>query len=83
MQIKKFKDALAKHGADRCGLGPPAKGLEEAELLKLAAVGELPENLVLANNREDRMEDLIMKNINFGGVWSQNEHHIEDSFVRV
>ncbi|XP_077251541.1 thioredoxin-like 1-1, chloroplastic isoform X1 [Tasmannia lanceolata] len=32
--IKKFKDALAKHGSDRCSLGP-AKGLEESELLIL------------------------------------------------
>lgn len=34
-QIKKFKDALAKHLTDRCSLGP-AKGLEESELLSLA-----------------------------------------------
>ncbi|CAN6454448.1 unnamed protein product [Victoria cruziana] len=34
--IKKFKDALAKHTTDRCSLGP-AKGLEESELLALAA----------------------------------------------
>ncbi|KAI3977543.1 hypothetical protein MKX01_000456 [Papaver californicum] len=34
--IKKFKDALVKHGTDRCSLGP-AKGLEEAELLRLAS----------------------------------------------
>lgn len=33
--IKKFKDALAKHGPDRCSLGP-ARGLEESELLALA-----------------------------------------------
>ncbi|XP_068660705.1 thioredoxin-like 1-2, chloroplastic [Aristolochia californica] len=38
--IKKFKDAIAKHGTDRCSLGP-AKGLEESELLKLAAKGLL------------------------------------------
>ncbi|KAI3876463.1 hypothetical protein MKX03_030280 [Papaver bracteatum] len=34
--IKKFKDAIEKHGTDRCSLGP-AKGLEEAELLRLAS----------------------------------------------
>ncbi|KAH9624369.1 hypothetical protein KSS87_011685, partial [Heliosperma pusillum] len=33
--IKKFKDALAKHGTERYSLGP-AKGLDESELLKLA-----------------------------------------------
>lgn len=39
-QIKKFRDALAKHGPDRCSLGPP-KGLEEKELLALAANKDL------------------------------------------
>nr|XP_018632204.1 thioredoxin-like 1-1, chloroplastic isoform X2 [Nicotiana tomentosiformis] len=38
--IKKFKDALAKYGADCCSLGP-AKGLEEKELLALAANKDL------------------------------------------
>ncbi|XP_077213191.1 thioredoxin-like 1-1, chloroplastic [Tasmannia lanceolata] len=38
--IKKFKDALAKHGTDRCSLGP-AKGLEESELLNLASLREI------------------------------------------
>ncbi|XP_020258112.1 thioredoxin-like 1-1, chloroplastic isoform X2 [Asparagus officinalis] len=34
--IKKFKDALGKHGAEGCSLGP-AKGFEESELLSLAS----------------------------------------------
>ncbi|XP_074320088.1 thioredoxin-like 1-1, chloroplastic [Silene latifolia] len=38
--IKKFKDALAKYSAPRCSLGPP-KGLEEKELLALAANKDL------------------------------------------
>ncbi|XP_010553767.1 PREDICTED: thioredoxin-like 1-1, chloroplastic [Tarenaya hassleriana] len=38
--IKKFKDALAKHAPDRCSLGP-TKGLEEKELLALAANRDL------------------------------------------
>ncbi|CAN4075413.1 unnamed protein product [Withania somnifera] len=38
--IKKFKDALVKYGTDRCTLGPP-KGLEEKELLALAANKDL------------------------------------------
>lgn len=38
--IKKFKDALAKYGPDRCSFGPP-KGLEEKELLALAANKDL------------------------------------------
>ncbi|XP_021904879.1 thioredoxin-like 1-1, chloroplastic [Carica papaya] len=41
--IKKFKDALAKHTPDRCSLGP-TKGLEEKELLALAANRELSFN---------------------------------------
>ena len=36
LQINKFKDALAKHNTERCSLGP-TKGLEESELLALAA----------------------------------------------
>ena len=42
-QIKKFKDALAKHTPDRCSLGP-TKGLEEKELLALAANKDLSFN---------------------------------------
>ncbi|CAA6654522.1 unnamed protein product [Spirodela intermedia] len=38
--IKKFKDAMAKHGTERCSLGP-AKGLEESELLALAGNKDL------------------------------------------
>ncbi|KAL9240681.1 hypothetical protein vseg_014871 [Gypsophila vaccaria] len=38
--IKKFKDALAKYSPPRCSLGPP-KGLEEKELLALAANRDL------------------------------------------
>ncbi|XP_039159977.1 thioredoxin-like 1-1, chloroplastic [Eucalyptus grandis] len=41
--IKKFKDALAKHIPDRCSLGP-TKGLEEKELLALAANKDLSFN---------------------------------------
>ncbi|KAL6648224.1 hypothetical protein ACP70R_002271 [Stipagrostis hirtigluma subsp. patula] len=38
--IKKFRDALAKHKPDRCSLGP-TRGLEESELLALAANKDL------------------------------------------
>ncbi|KAJ6761666.1 THIOREDOXIN-LIKE 1-1 CHLOROPLASTIC, partial [Salix koriyanagi] len=38
--IKKFKDALAKHTPERCSLGP-TKGLEEEELVALAANKDL------------------------------------------
>ena len=43
LQIKKFKDALAKHSTERCSLGL-AKGLEESELLALAANKDLSFN---------------------------------------
>ncbi|GLT95350.1 hypothetical protein SLE2022_130360 [Rubroshorea leprosula] len=43
--IKKFKDALAKHTPDRCSLGP-TKGLEEKELLALAANKDLSFNYI-------------------------------------
>ncbi|KAK1289721.1 hypothetical protein QJS10_CPB18g01416 [Acorus calamus] len=39
-KIKKFKDALAKHGKEQSNLGP-AKGLEEQELLNLASNREV------------------------------------------
>ncbi|ONK62764.1 uncharacterized protein A4U43_C07F7900 [Asparagus officinalis] len=38
--VKKFRDALAKHSTERCSLGP-AKGLEESELVALAANKDL------------------------------------------
>lgn len=38
--IKKFRDALAKYGSDQCSLGQ-AKGLEEKELVALAANKDL------------------------------------------
>ncbi|KDP31269.1 hypothetical protein JCGZ_11645 [Jatropha curcas] len=62
--IKKFKDALAKYGSDRCSLGP-AKGLNESEILALQSVGELPikSSLQFSTSKEERMGDLIMKTI--------------------
>lgn len=39
--IKKFKDALAKHGAERCCSIGPVKGLEESELMSLASNREI------------------------------------------
>ncbi|KAG7018175.1 Thioredoxin-like 1-1, chloroplastic [Cucurbita argyrosperma subsp. argyrosperma] len=41
--IKKFKDALAKHNTERCSLGP-TQGLEEKDLVALAANRELSFN---------------------------------------
>ncbi|KAK4756309.1 hypothetical protein SAY87_006436 [Trapa incisa] len=39
--IKKLKDALTKYGIQRCS-NCPAKGLEDAELMRLASCGEIP-----------------------------------------
>ncbi|KAL3539146.1 hypothetical protein ACH5RR_002512 [Cinchona calisaya] len=57
--IKKFKDALAKYGADFCSL-EPTKGLEEKELLALAANRDLcfnytpkPQSPVVAPEQEE------------------------------
>lgn len=66
--IKKFKDALAKHGTERCNLGP-AKGLDESELLSLASIGEISLNLPLPSTRKDIMEDLVLKNTDFSGAF--------------
>lgn len=60
--IKKFEDALAKHGAERCSIGP-TKGLDESELRKLASVGELAINLPLPSTKEERVEDLLVKSL--------------------
>lgn len=59
--IKKFKDALAKHGTDRCTLGD-AKGLEESELSALASIGLLSSDLVPTLNKDGhQIEDLVLK----------------------
>ncbi|KAF5183037.1 Thioredoxin-like 1-1 protein [Thalictrum thalictroides] len=59
--VKKFRDALAKHGNERCSLGP-AKGLEESELLKLASNGEITLDFPSRSVIEERktMEDLVL-----------------------
>lgn len=66
--IKKFKDALAKYGTDGCTLGPP-KGLEEKELLALAANKDLSFNYtpkteepVLVTSQEE-VEDTTPPNV--------------------
>ncbi|KAK4427919.1 Thioredoxin-like 1-2, chloroplastic [Sesamum alatum] len=56
--IKKFKDALAKHGTERCSLGP-AKGLEESELLALASIGQISRSLAKKPAEEEKADDLV------------------------
>ena len=56
MQIKKFKDALAKHKPDRCSIGP-TKGLEEQELFALAANKDLQFTYTMEPELAPSMED--------------------------
>lgn len=67
--IKKFKDALAKHGTERASNGP-AKGLNESELLSLASIGEITPNSPLlpdTKTREDKSEKLDSKQMVVSG----------------
>lgn len=57
--IKKFKDALAKHGTERCSL-TPAKGLEEKEHLALASIDLISKDLVpLSSPEEEKVQELV------------------------
>lgn len=60
MQIKKFKDALAKHGTDRCSLGP-VKGLDEKELRALAEIDLISKDLVPKTTEEEKVEELVLE----------------------
>ncbi|KAK6123219.1 hypothetical protein DH2020_043043 [Rehmannia glutinosa] len=62
-KIKKFKDALAKHGSEECGSLGPAKGLDESEVLALASIGLISTDLVLNANKDNIMDDLVIKEI--------------------
>lgn len=60
MQIKKFKDAVAKHGTDRCSLGAP-QGLSESELLTLASNGLISNNSLQNPGENDEFESLVLE----------------------
>lgn len=68
--IKKFKDALAKHGNERCSLGP-AKGLDESEIMNLASIGQISIGSPFPYTKEKSVEDLVMKSIDLSGVLSK------------
>ncbi|KHN01877.1 thioredoxin-like 1-2, chloroplastic [Glycine soja] len=70
--IKKFKDALAKHGSERCSFGP-TKGLEESELKILASIGEINSSPLLCP-KLGKLEDLVMESHDFSGVWSMESN---------
>ncbi|XP_040990715.1 thioredoxin-like 1-2, chloroplastic [Juglans microcarpa x Juglans regia] len=65
--IKKFKDALAKHGTERCSLGP-TKGLDDSELMNLASIGEVSVHSPLPSTKEGCLENLVVESIEFSGV---------------
>lgn len=66
LQIKKFKDALAKHNTERyCSLGE-AKGLDESEMIKLASIGELSRNSPIPTSIKDGLlEELMLEKMDF------------------
>lgn len=85
MQIKKFKDALAKYGTDRCSPGP-AKGLDETELLRLASAGEISINspiLPTTISKGDKMEDLVLKGMGVSELLGNKTGLKEDSALMV
>ncbi|KAE8670756.1 Thioredoxin-like 1-2 [Hibiscus syriacus] len=74
--IKKLKNALAKHGYNRCSLGP-AKGLDESELMKLASAGELSlSSLQLPSLKEEAMQDLVMmRSMELSGLFDKADNN--------
>ncbi|KAL7139256.1 hypothetical protein ABFS83_09G038900 [Erythranthe nasuta] len=71
--IKKFKDALAKHGTDRCDLGP-AKGLDDSELLALASIGLISKDFVPNSADDDKIEDLVIRENAVSGAFSIDDN---------
>ncbi|KAK6925030.1 Thioredoxin domain [Dillenia turbinata] len=70
--IKKFKDALAKYGGEKCSTGP-AKGLDESELLKLAASGQISIDLPLPYPKED----LLIKSLELSNPMTKSSPLLE------
>lgn len=62
LQIKKFKEALEKHGREQCSIGK-TKGLEEKELIVMAANKDLsfdykPKSN--GNNQEQKEKHIVL-----------------------
>lgn len=70
--IKKFKDALGKHGTNSRRLGS-AKGLDESELSALASRGLISRDLVQNSSQDDGDEEIgvLSKDNNLVGLKSQ------------
>ncbi|KAL0416879.1 UNVERIFIED_CONTAM: Thioredoxin-like 1-1, chloroplastic [Sesamum latifolium] len=58
-KIKKFKDALAKHGNGGGG-GGPSKGLHESELVALASNDLISRDLVMNSSVNDKVEEELV-----------------------
>ncbi|KAA0036094.1 hypothetical protein IC582_030024 [Cucumis melo] len=74
--IKKFKDALAKHGTDRCSI-LPAKGLDESELQQLVMAGELSLSSPSPYLKERALKDLVMRDMDSYGSWSRSSNKMD------
>lgn len=59
--IKKFRDALGKHGTERCSLSPcQAKGLDEKHLLALASLDLISRDMVpQPSPQEEKVQELV------------------------
>lgn len=53
---------MAKHGADRCSLGP-AKGLDDTEMQRLVSSGELSVDWSLPSSKNKVMDDLVLASL--------------------
>lgn len=59
VQIKKFRDALGKHGTERCSLSP-AKGLDEKDLVALASLDLISRDMVpQPSPQEEKVQELV------------------------
>ncbi|XP_038893673.1 thioredoxin-like 1-1, chloroplastic isoform X2 [Benincasa hispida] len=75
-KIKKFKDALVKHGTDRCSI-LPAKGLDESELERLAMAGELSLSSPSPYLKERTLKDLVMREMDSYSSWNRAGNSME------
>lgn len=81
--INKFKVALAKHGTDRCSLGP-TKGLNESELLALAS-NDLISTYLLPNlSKDNEAEELVLpENLKGNNALSKDDGKIKEDALLV
>ncbi|XP_075478986.1 thioredoxin-like 1-2, chloroplastic [Primulina tabacum] len=81
--INKFKVALAKHGTDRCSIGP-TKGLNESELLALASNDLISRDLLPPNlSEDDEAEELVLQENSKGSALSKDDGKIKGDALLV